>query len=384
LLRGDRRALYLGWLAGVASGEVDESSLEPEPPPGLSRLTGAQLSLVEFLEIDPDLLTAAASTDSETSAAAVDFEREMSAWLDGLSSEEARSILKQLLQGESQLAERQLKARFYAWQRERAPCVTTSGKRRSVAELRELASEAEAERLKREAEELARLKAEQRRRREAYLATLAADFERCWQDIDQKAERGIASAYEEATRALADLAEAYTLHANRGEFDARLHGFMERHGKRTALGTPAETSRVMAVRNDQQAGPFQLRSTQKRAIHALIARNSSAFSASLYPKPHEIERQLFVVANGQQVNSFIDDRVEEQIILHHILTDVGVTPSERRAKDEKDRGAPSGRLCTVIRRTPQKRVSECAKPPWDVPAESLCTPQCRERRAWDF
>jgi hypothetical protein len=235
LLRGDRRALYLGWLAGVTAGEVDESSLEPEPPPGLSRLTGAQLSLVEFLEIDPDLLTAAASADSETSAAAVDFDRERDAWLDGLSAEEARSILKQLLQGESQQAERQLKARFYAWQRERAPCVTTSGKRRSVAELRELASEAEAERLKREAEELARLKAEQRRRREAYLATLAADFDRCWQDIDQKAERGIASAYEEATRALADLAEAYTLHANRGEFDARLHGFMERHGKRTAL-----------------------------------------------------------------------------------------------------------------------------------------------------
>jgi hypothetical protein len=193
------------------------------------------LSLVEFLEIDPDLLTAAASTDSETNAAVVDFERETDSWLDGLSAEEARSILKQLLQGESQLAERQLKARFYAWQRERAPCATASGKRRSVAELRALASEAEAERLKREAEELARLKAEQRRRREAYLATLAADFDRCWKDIDQNAERGVASAYEEATRALVDLAEAYTLRSNRSEFDARLHGFMERHGKRAAL-----------------------------------------------------------------------------------------------------------------------------------------------------
>lgn len=139
-----------------------------------------------------------------------------------------------MFQGESQRAERQLKARFYARQRERAPCAATSGKRRSVAELQELANGAEAERLKREEEELARLKAEQRPRREAYLATLAADFDRCWQGIDEKAERGVASSYEEATRALVDLAEAYVLHANRGEFDARLNGFMARHGKRTA------------------------------------------------------------------------------------------------------------------------------------------------------
>jgi len=235
LLRGDCRALYLGWLAGVTAGEVDEASLEPEPPPGISSLTGAQQSLAEFLDVDLDLLTAAVSADSEASAAAVDLDREMDTWLAGVSAEEVRSTLKQLLQGESHQAERQLKTRFFAWQRERVPRVAAFRKRRSVAELRELAKRAEAERLQREAEKLAQLKVERRRRREAYLATLAADFDRCWQGIDQKAERGIASSYEEATRALVDLAEAYTLHSSQGEFDARLHGFMERHGKRGAL-----------------------------------------------------------------------------------------------------------------------------------------------------
>ncbi|HYE34486.1 hypothetical protein [Methylocaldum sp.] len=235
LLRGDGRALYLGWLAGVTAGEVDEASLEPEPPPGLSSLTGAQQALVEFLEIDPDLLAAAASTDSEATDAAVDSDREMDAWLAGVPVKEARLSLKQLLQGHSQQAERQLKARFLAWQRERAPRSAAFRERRSVAELWKLAEGAKEIRLQRVAEELAQLKAEQRRRREAYLATLAADFDRCWCGIDQKAERGIASSYEEATRALVDLAEAYTIHASRGEFDARLHGFMERHGKRGAL-----------------------------------------------------------------------------------------------------------------------------------------------------
>lgn len=59
LLRGDMRPLYLGWLAGVSAGEVDEQAIEPQPLPGFSRLTAAQRSLAEFLEIDEDLLAAA-------------------------------------------------------------------------------------------------------------------------------------------------------------------------------------------------------------------------------------------------------------------------------------------------------------------------------------
>ncbi len=35
LLAGDRRALYIGWLAGLRSGEVDEGETEPPVPPGL-------------------------------------------------------------------------------------------------------------------------------------------------------------------------------------------------------------------------------------------------------------------------------------------------------------------------------------------------------------
>lgn len=55
LLRGDMRPLYLGWLAGVSAGDVDEDATEPPPPPELSRLTAAQHSLADFLEIDPEI-----------------------------------------------------------------------------------------------------------------------------------------------------------------------------------------------------------------------------------------------------------------------------------------------------------------------------------------
>ena len=155
----------------------------------------------------------------------------MSAWLDGLSSEEARSILKQLLPGNRSW--RNGSSRHFMPGRGRAPCATASGNGAPLRNCGRLASEAE--RASNGSGRTRPIESGTAPAAGTYLATLAADFDRCWQDIDQKAERGIASAYEEATRALADLAEAYTLRSNRSEFDARLHGFMERHGKRTAL-----------------------------------------------------------------------------------------------------------------------------------------------------
>ena len=40
LLRGDLRPLYLGWLAGVSAGDVDEDAIEAEVPPGMAQLSG--------------------------------------------------------------------------------------------------------------------------------------------------------------------------------------------------------------------------------------------------------------------------------------------------------------------------------------------------------
>lgn len=86
LLRGDLRPLYLGWLA--SAGGLDDDALEPEPPAGLSDLTHSQQALAEFIEIDPDLLAAAATGSPRAApidsaqAAAID------AWLTGWSREE--------------------------------------------------------------------------------------------------------------------------------------------------------------------------------------------------------------------------------------------------------------------------------------------------------
>ena len=144
-------------------------------------------------------------------------------------------ILTLLLQGASQQAERHAKSAFLAWKKESMPCKATPAARRTVTELRALAKDAEKLRLQREAKQRAQQDTRQRKRREAYLLTLASDFDRCWNSIDQYAERGTASGYDEANRAIVDLADAYVLAADRRAFDAALQRFMERHGKRSAL-----------------------------------------------------------------------------------------------------------------------------------------------------
>lgn len=234
LLRGDMRPLYLGWLAGVSSGEVDEKATEPQPPPGLSRLTAAQQSLAEFLEVDEDLLAAAGVSDRQGSKPDSESSVDLDTWIAALPTAETTAMLKLLLSGSGQQAERELKLHFLAWQRERRP-IEKLGMRRTVAELRKQAGSAAEARKSREAVQRKKAEAGRQARRETFLRTLAADFDRCWQAADKLAERGIASAYDETTRALVDLSEAYALCATRADFDQKLVQFMARHEKRGAL-----------------------------------------------------------------------------------------------------------------------------------------------------
>lgn len=210
-------------------------SAEPLLPPGLSRLTAAQQSLVEFLEIGRDLLMAAGLPDQQAPDLDTKSNAELDAWIAELPTAEKAAMLKLLLTGHAQQAERRLKSRFLAWQRERQPVGEPESRRRTVAELQELAASIAEARKKQEAVQHKNAEAERRAKHETYLRTLAADFDQCWQVADKRAERGIASAYDEAKGALVELAEAYTLCASRADFDRRLAQFMVRHGKRLAL-----------------------------------------------------------------------------------------------------------------------------------------------------
>jgi hypothetical protein len=233
LLRGDLRPLYLGWLAAASAVEIDEDVLEPPPPFGLSRLTAAQRSLVEFLEIDQDLLAAAAFGD-EPKHAATD-ESHMDDWIADLPDDECRKIIKMVMTGHSLEAERQLKSRFIAWQKERRVDAEPRLTRRTVAALWELAKSAAETRKPRESVQCNKAEAQRQARRESHLRTLDDDFDRHWNVADEYAGRATASAYDDAKRILFDLADAYSRSASRAEFDLRLAQFISKHRMRGAL-----------------------------------------------------------------------------------------------------------------------------------------------------
>ncbi len=233
LLRGDLRPLYLGWLASAA--ECDDKALEPEPPAGLSNLTPAQRALTEFIEIDPDLLAAAAAgsprdaPNDSAQAAAID------AWLTEWSREEMAAVLKLTALGQGREAEPQVKTHHATWLKAQRPRPAKLVQQRSVAQLRELAQSASGVRRVRQERERATQEAERRRQREAILRLRMANVDQRWAAVNSLAERGSASGYDQAVRAIGDLAEGYALTSSRKEFDRALRCLLVRHATRGAL-----------------------------------------------------------------------------------------------------------------------------------------------------
>lgn len=99
LLRGDLRALYLGWLLRAQSGELDDADAEPPVPRGLGQLSASLEGLAEFLRIDNDLLHVAAEDSSPMGEAGeVGINRkDMAAWIAKLSTREKDKILTSLV-----------------------------------------------------------------------------------------------------------------------------------------------------------------------------------------------------------------------------------------------------------------------------------------------
>lgn len=231
LIRGDQRSLYLGWLAGAAKGEVPETTLEPTVPAGLSQLSAAQNALAAFLEIDADIIAAAAIGSADAS----DRPESVDAWLQSLSPDELRSMLKSIVRADRPNPQREVASRYRAWHRQHAPQAAPEARRRSVAELRSLAVPAGEERRRRDALAREQQAADRRAKRDAQLRLLMSDVDKRWLALHQQAERGSASAYEQAVRALSDLAEAYAIVSDRKTFDRELRRFLVRHAKRGAL-----------------------------------------------------------------------------------------------------------------------------------------------------
>jgi len=91
LLRGDLRCLYLGWLRCAQDEGPGEGKLEPPVPAGLKELSGPLHALIEFLEIDEDLVEVAAQASQPLAAGPT--LRELSAWIRSLPEKDKNELL---------------------------------------------------------------------------------------------------------------------------------------------------------------------------------------------------------------------------------------------------------------------------------------------------
>lgn len=233
LLRGDIRSLYIGWLAAVTGGAIDDEDREPLSVGGLGSLTSAQQALAEFLEVDPDLLAGAgmgspAAQDEEI------LQKEMDEWIDALPRDEVKDVLKRLLEGKGQEAERSIKNRFAAWRRG-LEAGKTIAPRRTLGELRENAEKARQIRIEKQERDRKRQEAKRLKEREEYLTNLSKDFPRAWKSVSMTVERKSGMAYDEACRFLTDISEAYALQNNTKRFQEEMKKFMAGHMQRKAL-----------------------------------------------------------------------------------------------------------------------------------------------------
>ena len=107
LLRGDFRALYLGWLASFESRDwhdvnalgADGDLYEPPVPPGLAKLSAPLKDLAEFLRVDDALLKAAAAVD-HGEAMAEPSRDELARWLKRIPAASKEAYLLRFLAAE--------------------------------------------------------------------------------------------------------------------------------------------------------------------------------------------------------------------------------------------------------------------------------------------
>jgi hypothetical protein len=159
LMRGDHRALYLGWLLAVQFEEIADDTPEPPVPPGLGKLTAALDCLTDFLGIDADLIAAAAerSSDKEVSAPS---RKKIDEWVRALPSAEKDAIVARLATGDDPHLSAEVRQRAIfeiggrAWDERQG---------RTAGEIRARAAILAAERKKKEAERRAIEKARRER-----------------------------------------------------------------------------------------------------------------------------------------------------------------------------------------------------------------------------
>jgi hypothetical protein len=229
LAAGDLRLLYLAWLMAIQWDEVDDEDTEPPVPAGLGNLSAALQAVVDFFEIDEDLIAVAAA-----SSPAIAEPDGMAGWIASLPTRDKDALLARVAAGEGAQVQALLLRRFRAAS---GSPPTASG--RTAAELwqaagdRKAAREKAAEKSRREEE--ARRAAAEAAAYARHLDQLATRTEAAWEKVAELIETKRPRDYDLAASLLRDLQALADRQEDSAAFRKRFGELRARHQRKPSL-----------------------------------------------------------------------------------------------------------------------------------------------------
>jgi hypothetical protein len=236
LMHGDLRLLYLVWLRSapyLAEYVLEDDPVEPPLPPNLGKLSQPLKAFIELVELDPDLVTAAA-TASPSYQAPVEVSLEH--WLAELPDAEKQHFLLKLVRREPHVDMQLIHRLQELAGADRTLPPVTPGQR----PFSELEAMADAARIKREQKE----QKAARKKRIQELEALAPREAQLWQQVVELIELKQAKPYDEATAILKDLRDLAEHQGRSPEFIQRFEQLKSDYQNRPALITRFRTIKV--------------------------------------------------------------------------------------------------------------------------------------------
>jgi hypothetical protein len=234
LIAGDRRLLYLAWLFAVQHDEVDDEATEPPVPAGLAELSAPLEAIVEFLEIDEDLIDIAVEASPDLGE---DEPGGIGEWIASLPVPAKDELLGRVASGEGVQVQALLLRQF----RESVPGrpVAADVPARTAGELRDAAAAYKAEIAKAVAERRRAEAAEQEVRKAAayakHLDDLSAREASAWVRAAALIETKNQRDYDTAVTLLRDLRALAERNGSLEVFTKRIDDLRRQHQRKPSL-----------------------------------------------------------------------------------------------------------------------------------------------------
>jgi hypothetical protein len=233
LMRGDLRALYLGWLFCLQNQELGPHGTEPPVPAGLATLPAPLQSLAHFLGLEGDLIRAAAERSRNLSASSPSRAK-LAAWIAAMPEAEKNALLLEMAKDNVSCSRIDLLRRFNQYRLPPAlRAERVDSQPRTVSQIMALAQVHTDQRIRREAERKAAEQEKQERARTAtrvkYLDKLAGREAQIWEQVDALAQTKQPNNYDRALSHILDLRDLAARRGQQVHFDSALERLRMNH-----------------------------------------------------------------------------------------------------------------------------------------------------------